>query len=49
MDKHEKLDEALEKMREENAANNAAAPPPDWAKLEQNVILRLVRQILDEG
>ena len=45
MDKHEKLDEALEKMREENAANSAAAPPPDWAKLEQNVILRLVRQV----
>lgn len=45
MDKHEKLDEALEKMREENAANNAATPPPDWGKLEQNVILRLVRQV----
>jgi hypothetical protein len=45
MDKHEKLDEALEKMREESAAASAATPPPDWGKLEQNVILRLVRQV----
>jgi hypothetical protein len=45
MDKHEKLDETLEKMREESAAASAATPPPDWGRLEQNVILRLVRQV----
>jgi hypothetical protein len=45
MDKHEKLDETIEKMREASAAAGAATPPPDWGKLEQNVILRLVRQV----
>lgn len=42
MDKREQLEETCNKLREEH---EAPAPKPEWGKVEQKLILRLMRQV----